>query len=266
MNIDITYIGTATVLLNVNGLRILTDPVLDPRGSQFTVGVSGRTTYASTMAPSFSPEMLESVDVVLLSHDQHGDNLDREGRRLLHRVGRVVTTQAGAKRLSKRIPGRVVGLRPWEVFTVDSPDGTPITIKATPARHGPPMSLPFVGHVIGFHLTWPGQKHGPLYISGDTVFYRGVKDIARREDVGTAILHVGQGSFRVTGPIRYSMDGRDAAKTGRALRAARVIPVHFDGWDHFKSDQNDIKSAFKEAELEDKLYWLPRGETTSIEV
>ena len=60
-------------------------------------------------------------------------------------------------------------------------DGRPtIEITATPCRHGPPGSGPVVGQVIGFSLKWEGQTHGTLWISGDTVLFDGVRDVARR--------------------------------------------------------------------------------------
>jgi hypothetical protein len=48
-------------------------------------------------------------------------------------------------------------------------------VTATPARHGPPLSRPITGDVIGFALGWGGQEHGVLWISGDTVLYDGVR-------------------------------------------------------------------------------------------
>jgi hypothetical protein len=39
-------------------------------------------------------------------------------------------------------------------------------ITATPCRHGPPLSRPLAGDVIGFGLRWDGQEHGALWISG----------------------------------------------------------------------------------------------------
>ena len=55
----------------------------------------------------------------------------------------------------------------------------------------------------GFALRWPGQQHGALWISGDTVLYDGVRAVADRVEVGTALLHLGGVQFPVTGPVRY---------------------------------------------------------------
>jgi hypothetical protein len=56
------------------------------------------------------------VDAVLLSHDQHDDNLDAVGRALLPVAGAVVTTTPGAKRLGREARG----LAPWATTTSDA--------------------------------------------------------------------------------------------------------------------------------------------------
>jgi hypothetical protein len=66
--------------------------------------------------------------------------------------------------------------------------------------------------VIGFALRWEGQEHGVLWISGDTVLYDGVHEVADRLRVDTAILHLGGVQFPVTGPVRYTMTARDAVE------------------------------------------------------
>jgi L-ascorbate metabolism protein UlaG (beta-lactamase superfamily) len=142
------------------------------------------------------------IDAVLLSHDHHDDNLDAAGRALLPSVGVVVTTVSGSKRLG----GDARGLAPWAI-----------------TRHGPPLSHALVGDVIGFALRWVDQEHGVLWISGDTVLYDGVREVAERLDVDTALLHLGGVQFPVTGPLRYTMTARQAVDDIR--RSLRWLPL-----------------------------------------
>jgi hypothetical protein len=89
-------------------------------------------------------------------------------------------------------------------------EGRPtIEVTATPCRHGPPFSRPLAGDVIGFALRWDRQD-GALWISGDTVLYDGVREVAERVEVGTAVLHVDGVRFPITGPVRYTMTAKDA--------------------------------------------------------
>jgi L-ascorbate metabolism protein UlaG (beta-lactamase superfamily) len=109
--LQLTYIGGPTLLLEMDGLRLVTDPTFDPAGSVFRAP-----TYElrKTQGPAVSVDELGRIDVVLLSHDHHYDNLDITGRELLGRAGQVLTTTAGAARLG----GNARGLGHWESIEV----------------------------------------------------------------------------------------------------------------------------------------------------
>jgi L-ascorbate metabolism protein UlaG (beta-lactamase superfamily) len=172
--VRITHIGGPTALIEVGGWRLLTDPTFDAPGG--TYGFGWGTGSRKVAGPAIAPADLPPIDAVLLSHDHHGDNLDPTGRSLLPSAGVVVTTAAGAGRLG----GAARGLEPWGTTRLDAPGRPSIEITATPCRHGPPLSRPIVGHVIGFALAWEGQDHGVLWISGDTVLYDGLRQVADR--------------------------------------------------------------------------------------
>ncbi len=146
-------------------------------------------TLTKLSGPAVEPGAMGPIDVVLLSHDQHADNLDRTGRALLKTAGRVITARAGADRLNEE------GLDPWQAVDVSLPGGGNLRVTATPARHGPVGIEPISGDVIGFVLT--SGKEGPaVYISGDTVWYEGVAEVAKRFDVRVAVLFTGSAEPR----------------------------------------------------------------------
>ncbi len=254
MRIHATHVGTATLLLELPGFTILTDPVLDgPGRAHFGWGMRSR----RERGPHLPAEGLPPVDLVLLSHHHHADNLDTAGRAVLGRAGLVVTTRAGAARLG----GGAVGLEPFEHRDVPGPLGLRVT--ATPARHGPPLSRPLVGPVIGFAIEWRGQERGVVYVSGDTVWFGGVAEVARRFRVGTAFLHLGGAAY---GPLRFTMDAREGARAAEALGAGCVVPIHYDEWTHFKDPPAGIEPAFAARGLRDRLRLLPKGGRTELEV
>ena len=133
---------------------------------------------------------------MLLSHDHHDDNLDPAGRALLPSAGVVVTTVPGARRLG----GARAGSRRGQTTRLEAPGRPTIEITATPCRHGPPLSHPIVGDVIGFALRWDGQEHGVLWISGDTVLYDGVREVAEPA----------RGRHRAPAPRRRALPGHRA--------------------------------------------------------
>ena len=198
---------------------------------------------------------------VLLSHDQHEDNLDRAGRTLL------LTRQAGIDDIGrpKRLGNNAIGLRSWQSTVVKS-DCFEIKVTAVPARHGSLGSHLIVGETTGFVLEWPGQKHGALYISGDTVWFNGINEIAHRFQIGTAILHIGKASFPITGPIWFTLSIQGSRARVKALNPRTVIPIHYEGWKHFREPRAEAEKQFAAAGMNNIVRWLPLGEPIDMEI
>jgi len=253
--IRLTHVGGPTVLIEAGGWRLLTDPTFDPPGRRYNFGWG--TSSRKLAGPAVAAVDLGPIDAVLLSHDHHDDNLDEAGRALLPSVGTVVTTVPGAKRLG----GNAQGLAAWEATRLEAPDRAPLVITATPCRHGPPLSRPLVGEVVGFAL---GGEDGEdlLWISGDTVLYDGVREVANRLDVGTALIHLGGVRFPVTGPFRYTMTAAEAVKLCALLAPRTVVPIHYEGWKHFRQGRDAIEAEFANAPaaFRESVRWLPLGQ------
>ena len=258
--IRLTHIGGPTVLIESDGWRILTDPTFDPPGKTYKFGWGSKSTKLS--GPALAPDDLGPIDAVLLSHDHHGDNLDDAGRALLAAAPTVITTTAGARRLG----GGGRGLGPWDVTSLDATGKPTIEVTATPCRHGPPLSRPIVGHVIGFALRWDGLRNGVVWVSGDTVLYNGVRQVADRFDVDVAIVHLGDVQFPITGPVRYSMSARDAVELCSELRPRVAIPVHYEGWSHFHEGRDAIEREISRgpSEPRDVFRLVPLGEPVEV--
>lgn len=258
--VRLTHIGGPTVLIEVGGWRLLTDPTFDPPGRRYYFG---RGTGSRKLAgPAIAAADLGPIDAVLLSHDQHADNLDNAGRALLPAAGTIVTTASGAIRLGDGARG----LEPWADTQLEAPGRAPIEITATPCRHGPPLSRPLTGDVIGFALKWDNQEHGVLWISGDTVLYDGVRQVADRLQVGTALLHLGGVRFPISGPARYTMTAKEAVELCRLVQPRTVIPIHYEGWKHFREGREAIENVLADApqDIQGKIRWLPIGVATDL--
>ncbi|WP_336921928.1 MBL fold metallo-hydrolase [Aquipuribacter sp. SD81] len=254
--VTLTYVGGPTTLLDVAGWRVLTDPTFDAPGRTYRFGWG--TSSTKTTGPAlFAGSVV--ADVVLISHDQHADNLDDAGRELL--PGRtVLTTRPAAARLGDGARG----LRAWESTRLTAPGRPDLVVTATPCRHGPPGSRPIVGEVVGFALQWEGQRGGALWVSGDTVLFPGVRHVARRIDVGIAVLHLGGVRFPATGPLRYSMTGADAVALCRELRPRVVVPVHHEGWSHFAQPREELQRELADPAMTAAVMWPVPGEPMAL--
>jgi L-ascorbate metabolism protein UlaG (beta-lactamase superfamily) len=258
--VRLTHVGGPTVLIEAAGWRLLTDPTFDPPGRRYSFGWG--TSSRKLAGPAVAAAALGPIDAVLLSHDHHDDNLDAAGRALLPAAGAVVTTAAGARRLG----GGARGLEPWGSTRLEAPGLTPIEVTATPCRHGPRLSRPIVGDVIGFALAWEGQEHGVVWVSGDTVLYDGVREVAGRLEVDVALIHMGGVRFPVSGPLRYTMTARDAVELCGLIKPRIAVPIHYEGWKHFREGREAIERELAAAppEIGARFRWVPIGEPAEL--
>jgi L-ascorbate metabolism protein UlaG (beta-lactamase superfamily) len=234
---------------------LLTDPTFDAPGDY----ALPYATLTKTSGPALSAEQVLPIDAVLLSHHQHWDNLDRSGTSFLSKASRTLTTHAGAKRLG----GNADGMFPWEITALSKPGAGAIQVTATPARHGPAGIEPLSGDVIGFVLEFEDLKQRPIYITGDTVWFDGVAEVARRFPASIILLFAG--AARTRGPFDLTMDVNDAIETAYAFPDAVIVPIHREGWTHFTQSGEDLDRSFKALGLDGRLRLLKLGVATDID-
>jgi L-ascorbate metabolism protein UlaG (beta-lactamase superfamily) len=242
--VPVRVLGGPTALIEYGGLRLLTDPTFDGPGDY---EVPGGTPLTKTAPPAATPDDLPPIDAVLLSHDQHADNLDRSGRALLADVPVTLTTAGGAARLG----GTARSLAPWESVELRRPDGGTVTVTGAPALHGPEDVEgveALAGEVIGFVLT--SADLPTVYVSGDNASLTLVEEIARRfGPVDTAVLFAGAPRRPLFDGALLVLDSAQAAQAARILGARRVVPAHCDSWAHFTEGRDDLVAAFAAAGL-----------------
>jgi L-ascorbate metabolism protein UlaG (beta-lactamase superfamily) len=246
----LTLIGGPTVLIELAGFRLLTDPTFDPPGDYM-----GAVRLEKTAGPALSAAEVGAVDAVLLSHDQHFDNFDRAGRAFISRARTTLTTQAGAARLA----GHSKGLAPFESAILESESGAKLFVTATPARHGPAGIEPISGDVVGF-LIGRQNPGDAIYVTGDTVWYDGVAEVARRYKPKLVIAFAGAAEPR--GPFDVTMDTNDVIETAHAFPDATIVGVHNHGWAHFTQSPADLMSAFAALGIPKRLMRLELGKPT----
>jgi L-ascorbate metabolism protein UlaG (beta-lactamase superfamily) len=244
--IIIKYIGGATAYLEIAGLRFVTDPTFDPKDTKYETALY---VLHKLNDPAIAADKLGKIDFVLLSHDHHFDNLDNEGRKFLSSVDTVYTTPIGAERLG----ANAVGLQNWQTVEIPAKDGRILTITGTPCRHGPVGCDR--GPVTGFILNFKNETQGAVYITGDTVWYEGVEEVAKRYDVGIVLSFMGAAVVKQVGADHLTMTVDEGLQLARRFDKAIIIPVHFEGWEHFTESKSEIEKKFRDAGLIHRLQW-----------
>ena len=198
----IRYLGHATVLLDLPGIRILTDPFLRDR-----LGPLRR------HGPIPQPGTIGPIGFVLISH-AHPDHFDRRSLQALNGDPLAIVPRGMATAV------RRIGLRAREVVAGERVSIAPHwTISAVPARHwrwpGAPQAA-----AIGYLIEGPGPTG--IYFAGDTAPYLAMREFADRVDV--ALLPVGSwGPHLMPGHL----SPRSAAEVARDLGARVAVPIHW---------------------------------------
>ncbi|KAJ5629397.1 Zn-dependent hydrolases of the beta-lactamase protein [Penicillium herquei] len=256
---SITHIGTATAIFEIDNVNLLTDPFFSPAGTTWDVG--GGITLKNTETPALGLENLPVIDAVLLSHEDHPDNLDDFGRQLLN--GRhVFTTVDGGKNLAPRPAVR--GMKPWETTSIVL-GGKKYDITATPCQHLPG------GECTGFILTTadfgvsPDGRPNAIYFTGDTVYIDELAKIPEMFHIVAAVMNLGSAHAPLPdGPLQITMDGKQAAHLFRTIKADCLVPMHYESWGHFTQFGKDLIKVFEEEGISKKVRWLAPGKSVKI--
>ena len=199
----ITFVGHATVLIEVAGVRLLTDPVL-----------GSRLLHIRRWSAAPATEVTERLDAVLISHLHH-DHLDFGSLRRLDRSLPVVVPPGGGRVLRRRGFANVIEIAPGASTRIGAAE-----VTATRAVHDG-RRYPFGPEVeaVGFDLR-AGRRR--VYFAGDTDLFDGMKELAGGLDV--ALLPIGGWGPRLG---RGHLDPGSAASAAAILRPAVAIPIHW---------------------------------------
>jgi L-ascorbate metabolism protein UlaG (beta-lactamase superfamily) len=197
---SVTYVGHSTVLVDLDGLRLLTDPIL-----------RRRILHLRRAAP-VSQAALHSVDAVLVSH-AHWDHLDLPSLELLGRELPLVVPRGIAPLLRRRRFARIL-----EVDVGGHVDVGALTVTATYAEHdGSRGRLGVRAPAIGFLIS--GSQR--VYFAGDTDLFPEMADLA---PLDVALLPVA-GWGKALGPGH--LNPHRAAEALHLLRPRLAIPIHW---------------------------------------
>lgn len=232
----ITWIGHATMLVQMGGLNILLDPVFSERASP--VQFAGPKRY---QPPGISLQGLPHIDLVLISHN-HYDHLD---------IGsvRTLSSQAGGsplfvvplgvkKWMTDKGVGNVKQMDWWDSLQVELPDGA-LDVHFTPVQHWSSRSIADRRATLwgGFALFAPDFH---LYFSGDTGysqdFLNTQRHFASRQKMelggGFDVALIAIGAYEPRWFMKEQhVNPQEAVQIHRDLKAKRSIGVHWGTFD-----------------------------------
>jgi L-ascorbate metabolism protein UlaG (beta-lactamase superfamily) len=214
----ITWLGHSTLLIEIDGYRVLTDPVWSDRGSPFTW--MGPERFHDTPLPL---EELPEIDAVLISHD-HYDHLDH---RTIEALGDRVPLYAVPLGVGSHLehwdipPDRIIEKDWWGEVQLEH-----LRLTAVPARHFSGRSLMMGKQDQTLWAGWviQGPEHR-VYFSGDTGMFHGFEEIGERLGPFDATL-IETGAYNTLWPDVH-IGPEQAVRANRMLGGGLYIPIHW---------------------------------------
>jgi L-ascorbate metabolism protein UlaG (beta-lactamase superfamily) len=253
------FVGTATTLIRYAGFTVLTDPNFLHRGQRAYLG-KGLWSKRLT-EPALAVEELPPLDLVVLSH-LHGDHFDRVARRGLDHGVPIATTPQAGRRLAKW------GFDPRPLETWQSTeltrDGNTLRVTSLPGRHARGPARRVLPPVMGSLLEFSGPDRPPLrlYLSGDTLFYDGLRAIRDRyPDLDLGVLHLG--GTKILG-MTVTMNGRQGVDLVHLLQPETAVGVHYDDYGVFKSPLADFLAEARRRPTPTRVVELGRGDSLPL--
>ena len=201
VGVRLTWLGHATVLVELPGLTFMTDPFFRDR-----LGPLRR------HGPIPDPSRLPAADLVLLSH-AHPDHFDPASIRALGGSARLLVPTGMARAVHRVIPsGRVDGMQVGDVHKVGG-----WAVAAVPARHWRWPPIPGADS-IGYLVEGPVN----IYFAGDTGTFREMGDLTGRVDI--ALLPIGRWGPQ---PTPGHLTPGSAARVAALIGASTVLPIHW---------------------------------------
>ncbi|KAB8071121.1 beta-lactamase-like protein [Aspergillus leporis] len=288
-NASLYFVGTATTIIEWDGLRIMTDPNFLHAGDHVHLGPG--VTSARRTNPAMDLHELPRIDLVLLSH-YHGDHFDQKVESSLRRTLPLITTPHAKSVLTSKGEDsftNVYDLEPFQQSTVDITGSTStkqrrVRVTAMPGKHVPTGIIDKLNNLVsaipptnGWMVELGYSDNATdttdlavgyrIYISGDTLMIDDLKEIPKRyggQKIDLMLAHLGGTTVPspALGPLAMmvTMDAKQGVQLMQLIRPDVTIPIHYDDYDVFASSLEDFRNQVEEAGLGGGVVYLDRGE------
>jgi L-ascorbate metabolism protein UlaG (beta-lactamase superfamily) len=238
--LGVTYIGHATLLIEIGGKRLLTDPNFDPALGKFLPRVS---------APGIALNALPKLDAIVLTH-AHADHLSFDSLDALSTDVPLFAPPAVAKWLLRQGYRHAVPLAPGEASALEG-----VTIRAAAATHkGNRYGVDRWRSASNMYLF--NTNNTSCFFAGDTALMSDTTHLVERHlnangrDLDLALLPIGYAPWWKPGFRKGHLTGSDALTLFERLKARYFIPYHWGTFNHVTSTAFDAIDRLR-ATLED---------------
>lgn len=256
----ITYIGHATLLLEIAGLRVLTDPNFDRTLGRFLPRVS---------PPGIALDALPALDALVLTH-AHADHLSFVSLDQLPRDIPLYAPPAVARWLQRKRYHHAIPLAAGESVTLD---GGRLRVHAARATHrGNRYGFDRWRSATNMYLLESAQES--IFFAGDTALTSSTHDLVERvlwqngRELDLALLPIGYAPAWKPGFRRGHLTGEDALNLFHTLRARAMLPYHWGTFRHVTSGAHDaidrLRRRLAQHDARERVHVIEPGDTLTL--
>lgn len=250
-SMKITQIRNATLIIEYAGKRFLIDPMLGAKGSFLPYPFAGNWNKNPIVElPLSVGEILHNIDAVIATH-YHFDHLDPTAFKVIPKGMKVFVKDERNRRLFIR-----KGFSNVEVLGSNTLFGG-IKLSKTPAKHGTYPLLVYVGSACG--VTFEHRDEKKLYLTGDTIWYDGVREVL--DLFHPDIIIANSGGNKIKGFHRLIMNHEDVLLLHNYAPESIIVATHLEGVNHNMVTRRFLREFSINNGFSDKLLIPDDGET-----
>jgi len=252
-SLRVTFINHSTVLIQIDSLNILTDPIWSFRAGPFRWAGSKR-----VRAPGVKMSDLPKIDIIIISHD-HYDHLDISTLKKLKKSHDFSIFAGLGIRKILRSNGftKIIEMDWWQKYTHEQ---SRVNITFVPSLHNSGRNLFFGNRTLWGGFVIQGSS-GNVYFAGDTAYGQFLHQIKRKfNNFRLAIFPVGNYEKRWYMKSQH-MNPDDAVRAHKLLKVKQSVGIHFSTFvEHpeqtIDAHEKDLLRALKKHHVSESKFWL----------
>jgi Predicted Zn-dependent hydrolases of the beta-lactamase fold len=235
---DILFVRHATILIYAENKKILVDPVFSDIGELPSIKSLRFDNKNPLIKLETSIDELIDVDSAFITH-LHIDHFDTLARKLLKKSTKIFCQPQDSEIIKKM---GFLDVSPIEQYII----WNNLKISRVDGKHGEGKVLEKMGKTSGFVLQ--DSTNYTMYITGDTIWYDGVKEAIEKFNPNAIVLNAGAATFPIGRPV--TMNEADITSVIKSAPNSKIVAIHMDAWNHCMLSKENLHNFLSSKSIE----------------